>query len=136
MSAMHSTQAIPRSHGGWRFDHSYTRLPAELFERTKPDRVCRPVMAVFNRALAMELGLAPEGLDSTCGAVLFSGNELPPGAEPIAQAYAGHQFGHFTMLGDGRAVLLGEQLDPAGRRWDVQLKGSGRTRLVSRRPAV
>lgn len=132
MSAMHSTQAIPRSHGGWRFDHSYTRLPAELFERTKPDRVCRPVMAVFNRALAMELGLAPEGLDSTCGAVLFSGNELPPGAEPIAQAYAGHQFGHFTMLGDGRAVLLGEQLDPAGRRWDVQLKGSGRTRYSRR----
>lgn len=83
-------------------------------------------MVVFNEKLAEGLGLNPEALSAT-GAETFSGNRTPPGSEPIAQAYAGHQFGHFTNLGDGRAVLLGEQITPEGLRYDVQLKGSGRT---------
>ena len=82
---------------------------------------------VFNDALAVSLGLDPEILRQPDQAALFTGNLLPPGANPIAQAYAGHQFGHFTTLGDGRAILLGEQLTPDGRRFDIQLKGSGRT---------
>jgi uncharacterized protein YdiU (UPF0061 family) len=82
-------------------------------------------MVVLNRALARSLGLDAEALGSA--AALFAGNELPPGAQPIAQAYAGHQYGHFTMLGDGRAILLGEQLTPSGERFDIQLKGPGPT---------
>jgi uncharacterized protein YdiU (UPF0061 family) len=81
-------------------------------------------MVVLNRPLAVSLGLHPEFLEN---AAIFAGNERPPGAQPLAQAYAGHQFGHFTMLGDGRAILLGEQLLPAGERFDIQLKGSGPT---------
>ncbi|MEO5822305.1 MAG: protein adenylyltransferase SelO, partial [Vicinamibacteraceae bacterium] len=77
--------------------------------------------------LAVSLGLDPAALDSPEGAAIFAGNALPEGAQPIAQAYAGHQFGHFTRLGDGRAILLGEQVDPAGVRRDIQLKGPGRT---------
>jgi len=73
------------------------------------------------------MGLDPDSLETTSGAEIFSGNRIPPEAEPIAQAYAGHQFGHFTMLGDGRAILLGEHITPSDGRWDIQLKGSGRT---------
>ncbi len=80
-------------------------------------------MVVLNRALAESMGLDADALEVE----VFAGNKIPPGAEPIAQAYAGHQFGNFTMLGDGRAILLGEHLTPAGDRLDVQLKGSGRT---------
>jgi uncharacterized protein YdiU (UPF0061 family) len=82
---------------------------------------------VFNEALARSLGLNPEALKDAEGAATFSGNRIPAGAEPIAQAYAGHQFGHFTMLGDGRAILLGEQVTPEGERFDIQFKGSGKT---------
>lgn len=117
---------------GWRFDNSYARLPAALFEKTPPVPVGAPAIAVFNHALASDLGLDAEVLDSQVGAMVFAGNSLPDGADPLAQAYAGHQFGHFTMLGDGRAILLGEQIDPVGRRWDVQLKGAGRTRYSRR----
>lgn len=81
-------------------------------------------MVVLNRVLAEALGLDAESLDN---AALFAGNELPPGARPLAQAYAGHQYGHFTMLGDGRAILLAEQITPGGERFDIQLKGSGPT---------
>jgi uncharacterized protein YdiU (UPF0061 family) len=81
---------------------------------------------IFNRALAAQLGLG-DGLDGRVGAEIFSGNRLPPGSRPLAQAYAGHQYGGFTILGDGRAILLGEQLTPAGERFDIQLKGSGLT---------
>ena len=112
---------------GWNFDNSYVRLPGVLYSRVGPVPVARPSMAVFNRALAEELGLDPEAMADGEWAQVFAGNRLPPGAEPVAQAYAGHQFGHFTNLGDGRAVLLGEQITPRGERFDIALKGSGRT---------
>ncbi|MFM8579124.1 MAG: protein adenylyltransferase SelO, partial [Planctomycetaceae bacterium] len=118
-------QPIPDA--GWRFDNSYARLPASLFAAVRPSRVPRPMTVILNEPLAREMGLDP-GVLGENAADNFSGNDLPPGAEPIAQAYAGHQFGHFTNLGDGRAILLGEQLTPDGGRLDVQLKGSGRTR--------
>lgn len=86
-----------------------------------------PKLIIFNRLLASSLGLDVESLDSDEGAQIFAGNLVPEGAEPLAQAYAGHQFGNFNMLGDGRALLLGEQITPQGERVDIQLKGSGRT---------
>ena len=112
---------------GWRFDNSYARLPEPLFSRVAPQPVRRPGLAVLNERLATDLGLDPRALAGDAGAAVFAGNAVPPGAEPIAQAYAGHQFGHFVTLGDGRAILLGEQLTPAGGRVDIQLKGAGRT---------
>jgi uncharacterized protein YdiU (UPF0061 family) len=112
------------SQAGWRLDASYAQLPASFFVRQQPEPVARPQLVILNTVLAVELGLALTQQDA---ATQLSGNALPPGADPIAQAYAGHQFGHFTMLGDGRAVLLGEQQTPDGRRVDIQLKGSGRT---------
>ena len=118
---MHDTTAD----AGWRFDNSYARLPAALFERSTPVPVRTPALVILNEPLAAELGLDAAALRDAAAA--FAGNAVPSGAEPIAQAYAGHQFGHFTNLGDGRAILLGEQLGPTGRR-DIQLKGAGRTR--------
>lgn len=112
---------------GWNFDNSYARLPELTFTRTEPVPVSSPEIIVFNDSLAEKLGLDPARLSSEEGAAIFAGNEIPEGAEPLAQAYAGHQFGHFNRLGDGRAVLLGEQLIPSGERVDIQLKGSGRT---------
>lgn len=112
---------------GWRIDNSYARLPEGLFSRVGPTPVKEPQLVLFNTTLATHLGLRTAGMDHGAIASILAGNELPIGAEPIAQAYAGHQFGHFTMLGDGRAVLLGEQLTPAGERFDIQLKGSGTT---------
>lgn len=111
----------------WRFDNSYLHLPEDYYARQLPEPVPEPGLVVFNRDLAVELGLGLDGLSDQELAQLFSGNQLPEGAEPIAQAYSGHQFGYFARLGDGRAVLLGEHLTPAGRRVDIQLKGSGRT---------
>jgi uncharacterized protein YdiU (UPF0061 family) len=96
-----------------------------FYRRHRPAAVRRPELVLFNRDLAGSLGLSADSDEDT--AALLSGNELPPGAQPICQAYAGYQFGRFAMLGDGRAVLLGEQAAPDGRRFDVQLKGSGRT---------
>ena len=113
---------------GWRFDNSYTRLPPGLFTRSTPVPVRRPGLAYLNAPLATALGLDAAGLAEPDGAAVFAGNTLPPGADPIAQAYAGHQYGHFTNLGDGRAILLGEHLAPDDSRHDLQLKGSGRTR--------
>ena len=112
---------------GWRFDNSYARLPDVFFSRLLPVPVRSPRMVLFNRVLAEFLGLDGERLSGEEGTVIFSGNRIPPGAEPIAQAYAGHQFGSFTMLGDGRAILLGEQITPRGERFDIQFKGSGQT---------
>jgi len=111
---------------GWNWDHSYARLPEIFFTPTLPTPVPAPELVILNRPLAVFLGLDPDALEG--GARIFAGNEIPPGAVPIAQAYAGHQFGGFTNLGDGRAILLGEQLAPTGNRYDIQLKGSGRTR--------
>ena len=86
-----------------------------------------PRLVLLNRRLAESLGLTAEALEGDAGAAIFAGNQLPPGAAPLAQAYAGHQYGHFTTLGDGRAILLGEQLTPHGGRFDIQLKGAGPT---------
>jgi uncharacterized protein YdiU (UPF0061 family) len=112
---------------GWRFDNSYARLPEVFYVRLNPVPVRTPKLVVFNAALAQFLGLNPDALEGDEGAAVFSGNTIPKGAEPIAQAYAGHQFGSFTMLGDGRAILLGEQVTPQGERFDIQFKGSGQT---------
>lgn len=112
---------------GWNFDNSYATLPEAAFTLQKPVPVRAPKLVIFNDSLAAFLGLDPQLLQSVVGVPVFAGNQSPEGAMPLAQAYAGHQFGHFTMLGDGRAVLLGEQITPAGERFDIQLKGSGRT---------
>ena len=110
------------------FDNSYARLPERLFARLAPTPVAAPRLLRLNEALAAELGLDPAWLASAEGVAMLAGNALPAGAEPIAQAYAGHQFGHFTpSLGDGRAILLGEVVTPGGTRRDIQLKGSGPT---------
>lgn len=120
-------QSDRKSAAGWQLEHSYAGLPEALHTRAVPVPVARPGLAVFNEQLALELGLDPVALAGESGAGIFAGNRLPEGAEPIAQAYAGHQFGHFTNLGDGRALLLGEQVAPDGSRFDLQLKGAGRT---------
>jgi uncharacterized protein YdiU (UPF0061 family) len=106
------------------FDNSYARLPPRFFAQVSPTPVAEPRMVRFNRALAAELGIG----DIPDAAAIFSGNLLPGGAEPLAMAYAGHQFGQFVpQLGDGRAILLGEVIDANGMRRDIQLKGSGIT---------
>ncbi len=110
------------------FDNTYARLPDRFFVRVSPAKVHEPRVVKVNRDLAAQLGLDAAQLDSAEGAQLLSGNVVPEGAEPIALAYAGHQFGSFVrQLGDGRAVLLGEVVGVDGRRRDVQLKGAGRT---------
>jgi len=112
---------------GWRLEHTYARLPELFWHRQEPVPVARPELVVLNERLALDLGLDPEALRAPEGVEALAGNRLPAGAEPIAQAYAGHQFGYFTMLGDGRALLIGEQRAPSGALVDIQLKGSGRT---------
>src|SRR5687768_18375963 len=112
---------------GWRLEHTYTDLPQLFWADAAPTAVREPRLVAFNRPLATMLGLDTEALERPESAATFAGNALPEGARPIAQAYAGHQFGHFTGLGDGRAILLGEQLTPDGRRMDIQLKGAGQT---------
>ena len=116
-----------RPETGWNFDNSYSRLPESFFSRVAPNPVRAPKLIILNRPLAASLGLDAEALNSDDGVAVLAGNKIPEGALPLAQAYAGHQFGHFTMLGDGRALLLGEQITPLGERLDIQLKGSGRT---------
>lgn len=111
----------------WHFDNSYARLPGILYTKLEPTPVQSPRLVILNDSLAAALGLNAEALRSNEGTAVLAGNQLPSGALPLAQAYAGHQFGHFTMLGDGRALLLGEQITPNGERFDIQLKGSGRT---------
>ncbi len=112
---------------GWRLEHSYAQLPPLFHTAIAPTAVRAPRLVILNRRLAESLGLNAEALEGDAGAAIFSGNHLPPGAAPLAQAYAGHQYGHFTTLGDGRAILLGEQLAPNGERFDIQLKGAGPT---------
>ncbi|WP_127547617.1 YdiU family protein [Paenibacillus amylolyticus] len=112
---------------GWNLENSYAKLPQPFFTSQGAVPVESPKLIIFNRLLASSLGLDVESLDSDEGAQIFAGNMVPEGAEPLAQAYAGHQFGNFNMLGDGRALLLGEQITPQGERVDIQLKGSGRT---------
>ncbi|WP_295043957.1 YdiU family protein [uncultured Paracoccus sp.] len=110
------------------FDNSYARLPAGFFARVAPTPVTQPHLLALNEPLAHRLGLDADWLAGPQGVAMLAGNAMPPGADPIAQAYAGHQFGGFVpQLGDGRAVLLGEILAPDGARFDLQLKGSGPT---------
>jgi serine/tyrosine/threonine adenylyltransferase len=112
----------------FRFDNSYARDLPGFYTAWKPASVVAPRLLFLNRPLADELGLDPAALDSDEGAALFAGNRLPDGAEPLAQAYAGHQFGGFSpQLGDGRALLIGEMIDRHGQRRDIAFKGSGRT---------
>ncbi|SMP38607.1 protein adenylyltransferase SelO [Anoxynatronum buryatiense] len=112
---------------GWHFDNSYLNLPNGLYTLVKPTPVTAPDLVLFNETLAATLGLNAAALNTPEGAAIFSGNQLPSGTASLAQAYAGHQFGHFVLLGDGRAVLLGEHMTPIGKRFDIQLKGSGTT---------
>jgi uncharacterized protein YdiU (UPF0061 family) len=110
------------------FDNSYARLPDRFYARVAPTKVGDPRVVKINRPLAELLGASPEQLASSTGASFLVGNEIPAGADPLALAYAGHQFGHFVpQLGDGRAILLGEVVGADGQRRDVQLKGAGRT---------
>lgn len=112
---------------GWNFDNSYASLSKSFFTEQNPETVPKPKLIILNHPLAQSLGLNREFLQSSYGVENFSGNKIPEGSLPLAQAYAGHQFGHLSILGDGRAVLLGEQITPKGDRFDIQLKGSGRT---------
>ena len=110
------------------FDNSFARSLEGFFKPCQAEPATAPTLLQFNHALAKELGLDPVALDSEAGLAIFSGNATPEGSEPLAQAYAGHQFGGFSpQLGDGRALLLGEVIDTQQRRRDIQLKGSGRT---------
>jgi serine/tyrosine/threonine adenylyltransferase len=110
------------------FDNSYARLPERFFARLPPTPVAAPRLVRLNEKLARQLGLDPAGLSSPGGVAILAGNTVPMLGEPLAMAYAGHQFGHFVpQLGDGRALLLGEVVDLEGVRRDIQLKGSGPT---------
>ena len=112
---------------GWHFDNTYSKLSNAFKEEIKPIPVHDPDLVILNKELAKDLNLDFAKINNKDLAKLFSGNSLPEGVDTIAQAYAGHQFGHFTMLGDGRAVLLGEHLVNKNKRFDIQFKGSGRT---------
>ena len=112
---------------GWHFDNTYLKLSKTFREEIKPTPVHDPNLVILNEELAKDLNLDFSKIDNKDLAKLFSGNVLPNDTNTIAQAYAGHQFGHFTMLGDGRAVLLGEHLVNNTKRFDIQFKGSGRT---------
>ena len=111
----------------WNFDNSYSRLSNAFKEHTDPVAVKKPELILLNEDLAEELNLDFTKIDNDELSSLFTGNILPEGSNAIAQAYAGHQFGHFTMLGDGRAVLIGEHLTNSNKRYDIQFKGSGKT---------
>lgn len=117
---------------GWNFDNSYARLASIFFTAAMPPKFPSPQIAVFNHRLARELGLDFSKQNSQTTAGIFSGQILPSGCQPLAQAYAGHQYGHFTMLGDGRAILLGEHVTSQGNCFDVQLKGGGQTHYSRR----
>src|SRR5215207_1532109 len=121
---------VPPSGGGpaFGFDNSYARLPERFYAQLDPTPVSAPRLIKINEALAEQLGFDPDWLASDAGVQTLAGNRIHEGSEPIATAYAGHQFGHFVpQLGDGRAILLGEVIDRDGVRRDIQLKGSGPT---------
>ncbi|MEK4971007.1 YdiU family protein [Niallia sp. FSL R7-0648] len=116
-----------KTDAGWNFDNSYARLPEIFYSKMTVNPVISPSLVKLNEDLAKTLGLNGEQLQHPEIIDVLSGNEVPEGGFPLAQAYASHQFGHPTMLGDGRAMLIGEQITPSGERFDIQLKGSGRT---------
>jgi uncharacterized protein YdiU (UPF0061 family) len=111
----------------WNLETSYADLPEFFYTKQQPEKVKDPELITFNHSLAKTLELETDKLDAEALANVFSGNQLPEEAKPLSQAYAGHQFGHFTMLGDGRAVLIGEKMNAFGERFDIQLKGAGKT---------
>jgi len=112
---------------GWNLEETYTSLPQKFYSKVESSPVSEPELIILNDLLAKELGLNPDELRQMEGVDILSGNSFPEGATPIAQAYSGHQFGYFTTLGDGRAVLIGEQRTPDNSLVDVQLKGGGTT---------
>ncbi len=112
---------------GWKFDNTYSNLSQSMFSKLNPMPVKAPELALFNHDLSKEIDLDFSQINNKELALIFSGNQLPEGSESIAQAYAGHQFGHFTILGDGRALMIGEHLDKNKKRYDIQFKGSGKT---------
>ena len=112
---------------GWKFDNTYLNLSRGMFSKINPTPVKTPKLVLFNHLLAKEIDLDFSQIDNKELALIFSGNKLPDGSESFAQAYAGHQFGHFTMLGDGRALMIGEHIDKNNNRYDIQFKGSGKT---------
>ena len=112
---------------GFNFDNTYINLPKAFYTELPPMPVCKPEMVIFNAPLAADIGLDFSGISAEVKAALFSGNNMPEGSQPFAQAYAGHQFGNFTVLGDGRAIVWGEHITPSYQRLDVQFKGSGPT---------
>ena len=118
---------VSLSDSGWNLQSSYTQISDKLFSELKPDAVTNPSTVIVNNELAKKLGLNLKGMSKKDLSNLFSGNTLPHGSKPFAQAYAGHQFGQFTILGDGRAHIVGEQVTPDGEIFDIQYKGSGRT---------
>ena len=118
---------VSLSDSGWNLQSSYTQISDKLFSELKPDAVTNPSTVIVNNELAEKLGLNLKGISEEDLSNLFSGNSLPHGSKPFAQAYAGHQFGQFTILGDGRAHVVGEQVTPNGEIFDIQYKGSGRT---------
>ncbi len=113
----------------WNFKNSYLKLPKNMLSKQKPMTVKNPKVIIINHKLASELGISLVNLNDEYLASIFSGNYLPKGSEPFAMAYAGHQFGHFTILGDGRAVLLGEHLNKKNQGFEIQFKGSGKTKF-------
>ncbi len=123
---------LNKPEAGWNFDNSYLNLPDSLYTKVNPVNVANPSIVIVNETLANDLGFQLEQYSAQELAQIFSGNDLLKGAEPIAQAYAGHQFGHFNILGDGRAHLLGEHITVQGKRFDIQLKGSGKTPYARR----
>ena len=112
---------------GWNFDNSYLNLPEIFLSKINPVKVSSPELIIFNEKLSNDLNLDFKSNNNIEIAKIFAGNILPKGSECIAQAYAGHQFGYFTVLGDGRAVLLGEHTNKENNKFDIQLKGSGKT---------
>jgi len=115
------------SNMGWRFDNTYAKLPNTMLSKLAPIPVKAPEIIIINHSLSKQLGLDFSNKSNENLALIFSGNLLPEGSESIAQAYAGHQFGHFTMLGDGRAIVIGEHISKNNQRFDIQFKGSGKT---------
>ena len=113
--------------GGWNFDNTYLDLPKVFYSKININPVSNPQLVILNKELGKSLGLNNEFLESKEGVKILSGSETLEEGAFIAQAYGGHQFGYFTMLGDGRALLIGEQITPSNKRYDIQLKGSGRT---------
>ncbi len=123
----------PESAPLFAFDNSYARLPERFYQRIDPTPVARPRLIRLNEALSGDLGLDPAQLKTETAASIFAGHTVAPGSEPLAMAYAGHQFGNFVpQLGDGRAILIGEIIDARGHRRDLHLKGAGQTRFSRR----